>query len=241
MANSGVIKAPGLRSQLLAELRVSDIYQGVGPLRQVAGRVAPEEGVGHAQQAVEDGLVAGPRVQLSLVMLSQTGGHGDDWLPSGDMIHFFPPHAGLPDSIVDGPDEMRRKVRELQRMGAEVVKVATSGGVLSPRDDPRHAHFRPDELAVLVEEATAAGMFVMAHAQGADGIKNAAEALEKALAPREVQLVIPEIREEQPIPDATTISFLLIPRVSMARSIPLSTVPWPHPGHHMWGKNRSRI
>lgn len=128
------------------------------------------------KQAVEEGLVAGPRVQLSLIMLSQTGGHGDDWLPSGDLIHLFPPHRGLPDSIVDGPDEMRRKVRELHRMGAEVVKVATSGGVLSTRDDPRHAHFRPAELDVLVEEATQAGMFVMAHAQGAEGIKNAVRA-----------------------------------------------------------------
>ena len=61
-------------------------------------------------------------------------------------------------------------------MGADVIKVATSGGVLSPRDDPRHAHFRPAELEVLVEEATAAGIFVMAHAQGADGIKNAVRA-----------------------------------------------------------------
>jgi imidazolonepropionase-like amidohydrolase len=57
-----------------------------------------------------------------------------------------------------------------------VIKVATSGGVLSPRDDPRHAHLRPAELEALVEEATAAGMFVMAHAQGADGIKNAVRA-----------------------------------------------------------------
>jgi imidazolonepropionase-like amidohydrolase len=61
-------------------------------------------------------------------------------------------------------------------MGADVIKVATSGGVLSPRDDPRHAHLRPVELEVLVEEATAAGIFVMAHAQGADGIKNAVRA-----------------------------------------------------------------
>ena len=64
---------------------------------------------------------------------------------------------GMPSGIVDGPDEMRRKVRELHAMGADVIKVATSGGVLSPRDDPRHAHFRPAELDVLVEEATAAG------------------------------------------------------------------------------------
>ena len=68
---------------------------------------------------------------------------------------------------------MRRKVRELVRAGADVIKVATSGGVLSPRDDPRHGHFRDAELAVLVEEATAAGRFVMAHAQATDGIKAA--------------------------------------------------------------------
>jgi imidazolonepropionase-like amidohydrolase len=128
------------------------------------------------QQAVADGLIPGPRMQISLTMLSQTGGHGDDWLVSGTRASLMAEHPGIPSSIVDGPDAMRRKVRELHMMGANVVKVATSGGVLSPRDDPRHAHFRPDELAVLVEEATAAGMFVMAHAQAADGIKNAIRA-----------------------------------------------------------------
>jgi imidazolonepropionase-like amidohydrolase len=71
---------------------------------------------------------------------------------------------------------MRRKVRELIRAGADVIKVATSGGVLSPRDDPRHPHFGPDELAVLVGEAALAGRWVMAHAQSNAGIKNAVRA-----------------------------------------------------------------
>jgi imidazolonepropionase-like amidohydrolase len=128
------------------------------------------------KQAVEDGLIQGPRMQISIIMLSQTGGHGDEWLPSGDLSSLFIAHPGRPSGIVDGSDEVRRKVRELHRMGADVIKVATSGGVLSPRDDPRHAHLRPAELEVLVEEATAAGMFVMAHAQGAEGIKNAVRA-----------------------------------------------------------------
>jgi imidazolonepropionase-like amidohydrolase len=61
-------------------------------------------------------------------------------------------------------------------MGANQIKVATSGGVLSPRDDPRHGHYRDDELAVLVAEADAAGVHVMAHAQGASGIKAAVRA-----------------------------------------------------------------
>jgi imidazolonepropionase-like amidohydrolase len=143
---------------------------GITTVRDAGGA---DEGI---KQAVRDGLIVGPRMQISLQMLSQTGGHGDDWYPGGVTVPLFPPYPGMPDAIVDGPDEMRRKVRELRRAGADVVKVATSGGVLSTRDDPRHAHFRPAELAVLVEEATAAGMFVMAHAQAADGIKNAIRA-----------------------------------------------------------------
>ena len=128
------------------------------------------------KEAVEDGLIPGPRLQISIIMLTQTGGHGDNWYPSGAIVPFFASHPGRPSGLVDGPDEVRRKVRELVRAGADVIKVATSGGVLSPRDDPRHAHFRPAELEALVEEATAAGIFVMAHAQGADGIKNAIRA-----------------------------------------------------------------
>ena len=129
------------------------------------------------KEAVEDGLVLGPRMHISLSMISQSGGHGDGWVPSGGTIEaLLPTHPGVPETLVDGPDQMRRTVRELIRMGADVIKVATSGGVLSPRDKPTHAHLRPAELEVLVEEATAAGIFVMAHAQATPGIKNAIRA-----------------------------------------------------------------
>ncbi|WP_091248064.1 metal-dependent hydrolase family protein [Klenkia soli] len=127
-------------------------------------------------EAVRSGLVRGPRMQISLAMISQTGGHADDWHVCGAETPLLPPTPGRPSGVCDGPDEVRRVVRTLVRAGADVLKVATSGGVLSPRDDPRHAHFRPAELAVLVEEAEAAGLAVMAHAQGADGIKNAVRA-----------------------------------------------------------------
>jgi imidazolonepropionase-like amidohydrolase len=91
-------------------------------------------------------------------------------------VDLFIPHPGRPAAVVDGPEEVRRKVRELIRAGADVIKVATTGGVLSPRDDPTHAHFAADELEVLVAEAAAAGRWVMAHAQGSAGIKNAVRA-----------------------------------------------------------------
>jgi imidazolonepropionase-like amidohydrolase len=125
------------------------------------------------KEAVERGLIPGPRMQISLIMLSQTGGHGDDWSICGGDVPFFLPHPGRPSGVVDGPDAVRRRVREIIRAGADVIKVATTGGVLSPRDDPRHAHFRDAEIAVMTEEATAAGIHVMAHAQGAGGIKAA--------------------------------------------------------------------
>jgi imidazolonepropionase-like amidohydrolase len=150
---------------LAATLRV-----GITTVRDAAGADA---GV---KQAVDDGLVPGPRLQISVALLSQTGGHGDGWYRSGQVVKFWPVYPGMPDGLVDGPEAMRRKVRELVRAGADVIKVATSGGVLSPTDDPRHAHFRDDELAALVAEAAAAGRWVMAHAQAADGIKAAVRA-----------------------------------------------------------------
>src|ERR1700733_12625978 len=128
------------------------------------------------QHAVDDGLIEGPRLRIAITILSQTAGHGDGWLPSGMLAPLQLSHPGRPPGIVDGPEEMRKRVREIVRAGANVIKVCTSGGVLSPRDNPRHAHFRPDELAALMAEATAAGLPVMAHAQATDGIKAAVRA-----------------------------------------------------------------
>jgi imidazolonepropionase-like amidohydrolase len=140
---------------------------GITSVREAAGS---DLGI---KTAVERGLTPGPRMQISIAMLSQTGGHGDRTSPSGGCFTWQGAYPNNPSGIVDGPEEMRRRVRELVREGADVIKVATSGGVLSLRDDPRHGHFRDDELAVLVAEARAAGLHVMAHAQATDGIKAA--------------------------------------------------------------------
>jgi len=157
-------------------------YQAIGNLRATleAGITSVRDAGGAdlgVKTAVERGLISGPHMQIAIGMLSQTGGHGDGWLPSGMHLRVLEgDHPGAPKTIVDGPEEVRKKVRELVRAGADVIKVATSGGVLSPRDDPRHAHFDLSELQSLVAEASAAGLFVMAHAQAADGIKNAVRA-----------------------------------------------------------------
>ncbi|GAB3576887.1 amidohydrolase family protein [Amycolatopsis endophytica] len=128
------------------------------------------------KKAQADGLISGPRMQISIGVISQTGGHGDDWMPSGHCVPLMLPHPGRPSTVVDGPDEVRRAARELLRAGADVLKVCTTGGVLSPGDDPRHTQFTPGELDVLVAEAAMQGKPVMAHAQGTEGIKNAVRA-----------------------------------------------------------------
>jgi imidazolonepropionase-like amidohydrolase len=110
-------------------------------------------------------------MQISVTPLSQTGGHGDEWMVCG--VSLAVEYPGMPSGICDGPADVRRKTREVIRAGADVLKIMTSGGVLSPRDDPRHGHFRDDEIAEMVAEATAAGIHVMSHAQAAEGIKAA--------------------------------------------------------------------
>jgi imidazolonepropionase-like amidohydrolase len=166
---SGIRTPFSLNFYLAAERMRRTLAVGVTTVREAGGS---DLGVKEAQQR---GVVAGPRMQISIAILSQTGGHGDTWEVCGgsmpDVICMA--HPGRPGNLVDGPDEMRRKVRELLRAGADVIKVCTSGGVLSPRDDPRHGHFRDDELLVAVAEAAAAGKWVMAHAQATHGIKAA--------------------------------------------------------------------
>jgi imidazolonepropionase-like amidohydrolase len=76
-------------------------------------------------------------------------------------------------AVVDGVDAARAKTRELIRAGADVIKIASSGGVFSPRSNPMHAQFRDDEIAEIVKEARAAGISVMSHAYATDGIKSA--------------------------------------------------------------------
>jgi imidazolonepropionase-like amidohydrolase len=129
------------------------------------------------KEAVETGVVPGPRVQISIAVLTITGGHVDFWMRSGNEFRLLPPYPGFPDGRCDGVDQVRQRVREVLRAGAEVIKVCATGGVMSPTDHPEFTQFSPEELDVIVREAAyRRGTKVMAHAQGVDGIKNALRA-----------------------------------------------------------------
>lgn len=124
------------------------------------------------KRAVELGLISGPRLLLAITMLSQTGGHGDGCQLSGRDIPTFPSYPGVPGGVVDGPGNVRLKVRELVRAKADWIKVAATGGVMSG-DDLNHRQFRDDELLEMVTEAAVAGLDVMAHAHSGAGIRAA--------------------------------------------------------------------
>jgi len=123
------------------------------------------------KQAIDHGLFPGPRLRIAVSALSQTGGHGDSTMPNG--ANMRPTNSEMPYTVVDGIDGVRRAVREVLRAGADQIKVHTSGGVMSPNDEPGATGFSPDEIAAIVYEARAAGKYVMAHAQATQGIKNA--------------------------------------------------------------------
>lgn len=129
------------------------------------------------KMAIDRGLFPGPRLRIAVSALSQTGGHGDSLMPSGvDVRRTWTGDSERPDSVVDGVEEVRRATRAIIRAGADQIKTMTSGGVLSPNDEPTATGFSPEEIAAIVYEAHAAGRTVMSHAQATQGIKNAVDA-----------------------------------------------------------------
>ena len=126
--------------------------------------------------AVEEGLVTGPRLALSLQIISPTGGIGDRVSPSGHTC-WVPADPALPDSVANGIDQVRTVVRSMIRAGADVIKCATTGGASSRAGHgPKDPAFTRDEMRVLVEEAHALGRKVMCHAIGGPGLRMAIEA-----------------------------------------------------------------
>jgi imidazolonepropionase-like amidohydrolase len=123
--------------------------------------------------AIEDGIIDGPRLLISIVMISQTGGHGDYWVPAGMRIA---KRSWLPHGVADGEEEIRRLVRDLLMRGADVIKICATGGITSVTDSWDEPQFTVAEIRTAVEEAAAKRRRVAVHAEGVDGIRNAVAA-----------------------------------------------------------------
>jgi imidazolonepropionase-like amidohydrolase len=126
------------------------------------------------RMAIDAGYFPGPRMFVTVTALSQTGGHTDSHFLCGADLDI--PLPDRPHAVVDGVEGMRLRVREVLRAGADWIKLCTSGGVLSPGDQPHHAALTLDEIKAAVDEARVQGRKVMAHAQANAGIKNALKA-----------------------------------------------------------------
>jgi len=123
------------------------------------------------RMAIDAGYFLGPRMFVTVSALSQTGGHTDSHFMCGADLDI--PLPDRPYMVVDGVEAMRLRVREVIRAGADWIKLCTSGGVLSPGDQPHHSALTLDEIRAAVDEAATHGLKVMAHAQANAGIKNA--------------------------------------------------------------------
>jgi len=127
------------------------------------------------RRAIDSGWIPGPRVVASGPGISITGGHGDmnGFAPA---VHNMMYPAEKDFQIADGPDEVRRVVREQIKYGVDVIKILATGGVLSQGDKPGAEQFTFEELKVAAEEAHRAGRKIAAHAHGTQGIKDAVRA-----------------------------------------------------------------
>ena len=122
----------------------------------------------YVKRAIEEGSTIGPRIVASGMVISQTAGHGD--------MHFVPVEwnrRAQITRIADGVPEVRKAAREQLREGADMLKIFTTGGVMSEKDKPTTCQYSMDEIRAFVEEAKNAGVRTGTHAQGTQGIKNA--------------------------------------------------------------------
>jgi len=134
------------------------LEHGVTTVRDLGGRGDAAIQVG---RAVEAGTLSGPRILAAGQALTVTGGHGHN--------------VGIAREV-DGPDAVRKAVREEIRAGATAIKLIATGGVLTPGIRAEMTAFTPEELEAAVGEAHTWGCVVGAHAIGPEGIIQAVEA-----------------------------------------------------------------
>jgi imidazolonepropionase-like amidohydrolase len=144
--------------QLILMLRNARDLLGVGvtTARDLGGRSYLSVAV---REAIAAGLARGPRLLVAASPITVTGGHC--WFMGGE---------------ADSHDDLRRMVRTHHKHGADLIKVMSTGGFMTPGSAPWYAQFSSEQLAVIVEEASRVGKPVAAHAHGIEGIRRAVEA-----------------------------------------------------------------
>ena len=132
---------------------------------------APPAVIYALRDAIENGLVRGPRIFAAGSSLAATGGHGDVDGYKAELLELW-----TPDTICDGPVGCRAAVRRAVKFGADWIKITATGGVLSDTGTGLNQQMTDDELKEIMDTAHALGVKVAAHAHGVDGINAALRA-----------------------------------------------------------------
>jgi imidazolonepropionase-like amidohydrolase len=133
----------------------------------VADLGATNQAIFALRDGIKRGDVPGPRIIAAGSAVSIHGGHGDVNGYSEEVMHVL-----RPTSVCSGPDDCRRAVREQVWLGADIIKITATGGVLSNTAAGLNQQFSDAELAAIVESAHRMGRKVTAHAHGVDGINS---------------------------------------------------------------------
>ncbi len=173
----GTYRARDMRQHLL-NAPTYNVLRSTSVLREtIACGVTTARDMGGAdagfREAIKEGYIDGPRLLIAIAMVSQTGGHGDAWVPAGLRVQ---KRAWLPSPVADGADEVRRLVRHLLMAGADFIKICATGGITSVTDSWDEAQFTVEEIKVAVAEAAMRRKTVAVHAEGLDGIRTALSA-----------------------------------------------------------------
>jgi imidazolonepropionase-like amidohydrolase len=127
----------------------------------------------YLKQAIEEGVIQGPRIVTSGRSFIQTSGGADPWELPVECVEVLDRLEQTLADTVDGPEECRLGVRRRLREGADCIKILTTGAVHSEHNPPTRVGFTQEETDALVDEAHRLGLNVAAHAHGTAGIRTA--------------------------------------------------------------------
>ena len=144
------------------------LMAGFTSVRDLGGEVSP-----HLRDAINQGLIEGPRIWAAGTAIGTTGGHADPTNGyNATLSHLIGP-PGPTEGIVNSVDDARQAVRQRYKDGSDVIKITATGGVLSYAKSGDAPQFTVDEIRAVVETARDYGYRVAAHAHGAEGMKRA--------------------------------------------------------------------
>lgn len=125
------------------------------------------------RNAINKGVVIGPRIYTAAKSIATTGGHAD---PTNGSAKLFMGDPGPEQGVANGVAELRKAVRQRYKDGADLIKITATGGVLSLAKNGQNPQFMNDELKAVVDTANDYGMTVAVHAHGKEGMERAIKA-----------------------------------------------------------------